>query len=179
MPVFQVDIEKQLGSEYWTNSYHLSSDDMAAAAAESETLFQAEKAIHLGAVLITKVRISDMVPDNETFIVITKNETGLSGGSSGTGLPLFCAVRVDFQAAAGRNGRKYLRGVLTEADQNDFGVINQTMLDFINTNYGDPVIVDANTCKPDGTMLVDWSTHNRVAMRQLRRGSKRTQPVLP
>lgn len=177
MPLYQVDIEKLYRGEYWTNRYVLNAASIDEAHAVGGNIVAYERAIHLATVDFTKYRTSDFVKGNDLYIVGT---LGLKGQALTTTdyLPLFCCCRVDFSVGYGRPSRKYLRLPLEEANQNDGGLV-AAFRDSVNTKYIQPLVALAAFVDVDGQKLVSGSVFPQVAMRQLRRGSKRKlQPVL-
>lgn len=182
MPVFQVDIEKMLGGEYWTNVYHVFSPDLTSAAAAAVNLVTAERGFHLPQVQFTRARTA-LYP-----IGTTQSQTAVTGG---TGLlaggnelePLFVTLRVDFPATIGRPSRKYYRGVLTEIDVT-FMTLNPDslaryaplVLQLLTVSGGS----DFTLCDRQGDQLTSAIVYNGPQMRQLRRGSRRrATPILP
>jgi hypothetical protein len=177
MPIYQLIIEKQFGTEFWVNDYYLDSADMAQADSDAQPIIDAERAITANGVQFTKYRISTVTPNDGIFANFALNVSGLNN-LQGDLLPLFNVLRVDITAVQGRGGRKYLRGVLGEGDIT-FNTIVPAAVSFFNTNYCN--VLDGLTylVKKDGTALADASVFTQVGMRQLRRGSKRrTTPII-
>jgi len=124
MPVFKVDIEKQYGTEFWTNVYYVDAASLTLAHAVAAEIVNAEQEIHLVSVNFTKYRTSDLLPDTDQYISTALNSPG-ERGFAGDPLPLFNVVRVELSVGIGRPGRKYLRGILCEGDIT-FNSINGT-----------------------------------------------------
>jgi hypothetical protein len=178
MPVFKIDIEKQLGAEYWTNVYHCDVADLDAADDVALEVLDAERAIHHVTVTFTKRRVSDIVPNTDNFRTTPINLTGELNDPAAL-LPLFNVLRVDAVAQTGRPGRKYLRGCLTEGAIT-FDTIVPAALTTFDTGYSNAMDLITELCDEDGDPFIDWQSNPKVGMRQLRRGSKRrTQPIIP
>lgn len=177
MALFKIDIEKLLGSEYWTNRYFVRTDTLANAVPQGQDIVDAERLIHSSLVTFTKLRASTADPENEEYTIVTLGVNGLYNQTDL--LPLFNCYRWDFTAVSGRPSRKYYRGCIS---QGDFGgdLLNITSPAFESaiealfavgaTGNG---IVD-----PQEQLLTDAVRWPYIAMRQLRRGKrKRTEPV--
>jgi len=179
MALFSLDVQKTFRGLFWTNRYILeltgiSDGDTAAAA-----IIEAERAITIPDVDFTSYRISDMVVGTDIFRVVPVNESGERVILT-QALPLFDVLRVDFGTDVGRPSRKYLRGVLAEGDQENYGELIVGSLAEFQTNYADAVLAVTEYVDVDGQAFVSAAPFSRVAMRQLRRGSrKRTEPVIP
>lgn len=182
MPLFQVDIEKsivrnQAQTIYWTNVYHVDAVDMAAAVANGAIIANWERAITYASVAFTKMRTRLAGSTGEgTLTTLTGN--GSRSASGVTLLPLFDVVRVDFTVGLGRPSRKYLRGCLAEVDI-DGDVLTSTMLTLVSNSYATPLTDSTWYVDVDGQAITGFAVLTPVAMRQLRRGSKRkVAPVL-
>lgn len=170
MPTHQVDIQKVLGSEYWTNRYLLDMDSFSAAIDLQSAIITAEVALHSTLVQFDKARVSNLA--TEEFLV---TPLGITGTRSPTDLlPLFNTLRYDFTAATGRPSRKYYRGVLGEGDING-SAVTSTFTTFegliealFKENAESQGIVD-----PQDTLLTSAVRFPFVQMRQLRRGTRR------
>jgi hypothetical protein len=124
--LFTVRVVKYLSTNpanKWANSYEFQSN---AIGSESELLLLAsslvnfEIALHLGVVTFDRVLISTWEPDSvpynpANFISSTLTGVGTRGGS-GDALPLDKTFSVTRQAASGRFGHLFYRGVLVEGD---------------------------------------------------------------
>ncbi len=176
MPLFQVDIEKQLGSEFWSNRWIVDVADLANAVALGEFIWEGEQAFHSTAVTFTRYRASSLQQGDGVFSIVPIGEQG-ARASGGTLLPLFNTLRADMPAETGRPSRKYWRGVLTEGDidgsavVSDFGLF---MLYFAGAL--DPAATN-QIVDPQGQTLTGLIVHPFVQMRQLRRGRRRRQGV--
>lgn len=176
---WKVDIEKQLGTEFWTNVYYVNAESITAAAPIANEIVQAERAISHISVQFRKFRISDIDPETELFFTQVLNVIGLRGTATNYPIPLFNVVRADLSTATGRPSRKYLRGVLCETDILGNG-IEVTTLGEISVAYGDALEAIEELVDVDDQPFTAVTINPFVAMRQLRRGSRRrTIPVLP
>lgn len=179
MPLYSLDIEKQLGTEYWTNRYILDGASPAGLNTAAVAIVAAERAITLDSVTFTKYRISSVATGDDDYVIIALGSAGQRAVGGATALPLFNCVRVDFDATQGRPSRKYLRGIIAEGDQSDFGVLNDTLLDFVDENYTGYVVGVPEFVDVDGQGFTGGRSMKAIAMRQLRRGSRRrTTPIL-
>jgi hypothetical protein len=177
-PFWQVDVQKQLGTEYWTNVYHVARSNQASARLFAEKVIALEREFHHNLTVFTSYRVTPFPGPAEGTVV----PVGLFGiGGAGPYLPLFCCLRADFPAPTGRPSRKYWRLPIEEVAQVN-GQIEPT---FVSAWQG---VVDAFFASPDSAGMIDIDgqllTSGRilpaVAMRQLRRGSRRRiTPVIP
>lgn len=178
MPLFSIDIEKVYG-ETWTNRYICEADDLASATSLSSVYLGAEAAIHSNIVTISRARISSMAEGDDAYQIVQVNTQG-SRNTTGETLPLWNVVRVDFTAiGGGRPSRKYLRLPIYEGDQAS-GALGNTIMSLVETSYVTPLIAPSAMYRDvDGQSFASGQVFPRVAMRQLRRGSRRrTTPVL-
>lgn len=178
MPLYSVDVEKLLGSEYWSNRYIVNAASLAAANSVGAQIATIEQNVHSSEVTITKLRTSDQVMGTDEFIVTPLNNIGLAAAGVSR-LPLFCVARVDFSVGAGRPSRKYLRLPIYEAD-----VENETFTGAFQTrianDYVTPLVNLVGYVDVDGQEVIMGQLFPKLAMRQLRRGSKRRlEPIIP
>lgn len=179
MPLFSLDVQKTFRGLFFTNRYILNLSSVSAGGTAADAIIAAERAITIPDVDFTSYRISDMVPGTDTFVVVPINESGERVVLT-QALPLFDVLRVDFGTGIGRPSRKYLRGVLAEGDQENYGELLAASLAEFQTNYANAVLAVPEYVDVDGQEFVSAAPFSRVAMRQLRRGSrKRTEPVIP
>lgn len=180
--LFQIDTEKQLGLEFWTNVYYVAASDLANAALAADTIVSAERVFHSNRIIFTKARARTALKGDDVFTTTTYNTMG-QYGAGGNHLPLFNVVRVDIGASAGRPSRKYYRTDFGQAQVFDglflveyINVVRTALLDMQNT-----LSADAHTWNDvDGQGLTQFpSVSPTIGMRQLRRGSKRRlTPIL-
>lgn len=182
MPLFQVDVEKRLLSEYFSNVYYLQSPTIASAVTDAGLIVAFERSIMLDNVNFTKQRVRTTTVGDDVYALTTLSGLGSRSSSGGT-LPLFNTLNVVLSAVVGRPSRKYYRGVLQESDI-DFTSVSVGLLGTVTTNANtlltamaaaDSALVDI-----DNTGIFSMLPVSEVGMRQLRRGSKRrAQPILP
>lgn len=179
MAQWKVDIEKLFSGEYWTNVYYVEADTLALATAHAADIVDLEKATTYDVVTFTKALITPIPNPGNAFATLPINDTGdLVVGTSDL-LPLFNVVRVDLIVGEGRPSRKYLRTPVAE-DWTTAGSFTTAVLNDINTRYAAPLVALGFVTDESGNPIVGSSVYPKVAMRQLRRGSKRrTTPVLP
>jgi hypothetical protein len=176
MPVWQVDIQKQLGSEYWTNVYHVDVAGQAQAAAVAEQIAAIEQDIHLTIVTFVNYRVRPYPSGGAPGTVYPLGYNGQN--PSGSYLPLWNTLNVVFQAATGRPSRKYLRIPIVEEAQSD-GVLNPTYLASFQDNYAEPLQLIPELVDVDGQGFGAIRVLSAIGMRQLRRGSRRrVTPVI-
>ena len=176
MPLFQVDIEKRLNSEFWSNRWFVRANDLSRSTLFAQQIVTAERGFHAAAVTFTRFRSSTVAAGDDAYVVVPIGEVGLRG--VGALLPLFNTLRMDFTAATGRPSRKYFRGVLGEndidgaamtTDFSDDATIIEGIFAIASEEEG---IVD-----PQEQLLTAAVVHNLVQMRQLRRGKRRRQGI--
>lgn len=173
MALWSIDIEKRLGSEFWSNRYIFSDlgeidvNDMAS------DLVALEIGFHSELVTFTRYRASTLAEGDETYNIVPLNSFGSRSGQ-GTLLPLFNTLRFDLTAAVGRPSRKFYRGVLGEGDINGDAVITSpfgsaavTLSTFFAEGIGNGLV------DPQGGLLTGVTIHPFVQMRQLRRSRRR------
>lgn len=179
MPLFSLDIQKSLRGEFWTNRYILNADTLLAATPDAVLIVEAERAITIADVQFVSYRISDQIKGTDQYIVVPIGTFGLRVTST-QALPLFDVLRVDFGVGLGRPSRKYLRGVLSEQDQTNYGELDLAAVTYFTNNYATPVKDVAGYVDVDGQDITSGRVYGQVGMRQLRRGSKRKEkPVIP
>lgn len=179
MPLFNLQIEKELNGEFWVNRYIVELDDLTQAVLIGNTITGFELAVHLDVVTFTKYRVSDIDPATDAFVIVPIGQQGQRAIGANQYLPLWNVFRVDFPAGVGRPSRKYVRGPVLESDSVN-GVLEPATVAFMNANYGTPLGDLPEFVDVDGTGLGTGITQANVAMRQLRRGSRRrTTPILP
>lgn len=178
MSIFKVDIEKQLGTEFWTNVYYVDAESLTAAHAIGAEIVVAERGIHSNLVTFTKYRTSDMVPGTDQFITEPLNVQGAVAANSSL-LPLFNVLRVDLGVGVGRPSRKYLRGVLYE-DTVTFDTVDPAAVAVYDADYANDLEIIEELVDIDGQPIINVTVNPKVGMRQLRRGSRRaTTPIIP
>jgi hypothetical protein len=178
MALWSVDIEKFTAGEYWTNRYIVNQPDITLAQASGLGITNFERSVTSDSVTFTKYRVSDLNPETDLYVIVPLGNLGQRSAATPL-LPLFNVVRVDFGTGSGRPSRKYLRGILVEGDIT-FNTISTDLITLINTNYADPLVAANAYVDVDGEEIINRAVYSNVAMRQLRRGSRRrTEPILP
>jgi hypothetical protein len=167
----RITIEKMYQGEYWTNVYFVDTT-VESGGATALALVEAERAVHMSQVLFTKFRIDDNTENTDVYYTGIINTFGVRSAAAADLVALFNVVRVDFQAATGRPSRKYLRGCLQESFV-AFQTIDPAQVTFIQTNYADVVAGLTGYVDVDGENIVGGVVYPLLAMRQLRRGSKK------
>lgn len=180
IPVAQFDVEHlQPGGETWTNRYLT---DMpvgdAGAQALATSLANIHRSIMYSNFTLTRVRHATLAEGDDQYRIYNINAAGQVAGAGLPMMPLWCVVRVDFPAGLGRPSRKYLRGCLAEGNI-EGSTLNATTITLITGNYAEDIAALSNIVDPQGEDLETGVVNNFMAMRQLRRGSKRKgTPVL-
>lgn len=173
MAIWRITIEKFLNAaqEYWTNVYHCDVAGGTEALAVANQLVTLERHFHLSNVVFTKARVDDNTANTDVYDTFSINLAG-QYTPSGDLFPLFNVVRVDFNTAgSGSPSRKYYRGVLSEGVAGFSGIAAQTITD-VKANTDDMCAI-SGLCDVDGQDWIDSEVWPFVAMRQLRRGSKK------
>lgn len=183
MPVFQADIEKRVGREYFTNVYYVNAATIVEAAAASVRIAAFEQYFHKDAVVFEKARVRTPAEGDDIFVNTPLGFLGLQVNQPAQQLPLFNVLRVDFGVATGRPSRKYYRVLLNESDIESANVA-QALRDVVTLRYGEMVAdlggLGVQHVDIDGQLVVNCVPQIPIGMRQLRRGSRRrTQPILP
>jgi len=177
MALYQVDIEKQLDTEFWTNVYHVDVTDLSNAIGAGTTLVNIERTIHLDAVTFTKFRVRPYPSSGNTGTIVPVGELGQNTGQ-GAYIPLWNTLNVVFGVATGRPSRKYLKLPIPEASQTN-GTFIQAFLDDWQEQYADAMQALDFLVDVDGQNILTVRVQPKVGMRQLRRGSKRRlQPII-
>lgn len=175
---WKVDIEKFINGEYWSNVYYVDTETMILASGVAREIVNAEETVTNDNVQFTKYRVSDTDPETELFMTVVLNEAG-ERHSTVDLLPLWNVVRVDLTAEAGRPSRKYLRGILSEADI-AYVNINSLVVAEIDVGYCQALEAIEELVDIDTQPFTAVNVKPNVGMRQLRRGSKRrTLPIIP
>lgn len=177
MALYQVVIQKSLGTEFWVNDYTVDASSADGARVKGLQIADLEKVIHHNDVLFTSMRVRLNINLGEQGTVYTLSFHG-TGGDYGYA-PLFNVARIDMSPTLGRPGRKYLRLPCPTASIVG-GRWAQSSLDSINDAYCIPLQNLGGIVKPNGQVITVIRMNSVVGMRQLRRGSKRRlEPIIP
>lgn len=182
MPVFQIDIEKQFGTEFWTNVWHVRAPSIGDAVPAANEIKDYERGIHKSYVTFTKGRVRTAVKGDDVYSTLVYNQPGLVANTDSY-LPLFNIVRVDLQAEQERPSRKYFRLPLAENDQAN-SLLAGSVTSSVNAGMAGLIAALQGLGTPlvdvDDQLIISATTALSVGMHQLRRGSKRRQqPILP
>lgn len=173
--IWQIDIQKQLGTEYWTNVYFSDAGTLPAAKTVGDNLVANEKLIHANIVNFIQMRIRPYPSGGQQGTVYQLS--GVGSVSTADYLPLFNVARVTLTVASGRPSRKYYRLPVGEADQAN-GTFIPAKVSSLNTSLAS-FITTANLTDESGNVFTAATVVPTVGMRQLRRGSKRrATPVI-
>lgn len=178
-PYWQIDIQKRMGNEYWTNVYHVARSDQAGARAAGEFIISnLEIPLHREMVEFVSMRVAPFPGPSEGTIY----PIGEIGGQPNISyLPMFVVMRVDFPAPTGRPSRKFYRQPVAEADQENGAFTTAAFTAYqgvIQGFFDDPQ--SSGLIDVDGQLLASGQLQVSLGMRQLRRGSKRrVTPVIP
>lgn len=132
MAVFVVSIRKHLTSNNlfaWSNVYHVEAPTILEAVPLADSLVDMETQIHTPLVTLHSYRIADENGPLAPVIHILNTACTLESG--GDAMPVFLAVRVDFEAVQGRPGRKFYHSMLGETAQAG-GNLTTAMLGTLN-----------------------------------------------
>lgn len=167
---FQVEIEKVFQGEFWVNRYFVNAASLGDAQLVGSHIVAAERVITSNRITFTKMSTRTTTRGDYVYTTSVLNLLGLRNFSDV--MPLFVVARVDFQAAAGRPSRKYLRGVLMESDV-DVMTVSAARVTAINTDYAQVLAALAGFVDVDNDDIVGGACSPITGMRQLRRGSKK------
>lgn len=173
MPTFQAEIQKSVGEEDWVNVYYLFAVDLLNAVALMADVIDIERNVHLDIVTFERLLVRDTNPAVSEFHITPLSGPGIRSTTSFQALPLFNCIRCDMGYGFGRLGHKFLRGCLTEGDQNAGALVTATV-DAYQSDYADAINALAILTKEDGTELTNASIYSKVASRQLTRRKRPT-----
>ena len=173
MARFQVDIEKRLGSEFWSNVYQVQAPDLASAEAFGQFLVAAERASTAQAVTFTRYRTSSVAMNDGVYAITSVAQPGQRVMNSI--LPLFNTLRIDINTSPGRPSRKYYRAMLDEFDIAGDAVTTATFLPLtlaLSDLFAETAEM-TGLVDPQGQLFNSITIHPFVQMRQLRRSRRR------
>lgn len=174
MALFQIDVEKLIGTETWTNVYHCDVADTAAAIVVAGQIKDLERPVHAVAVTFVGARVRLAGPGHVGTIVLY-NQAGTKV-ITGQLLPLFNCARIDFGNLTKRPARKYLRGGV-ESSGLPAGFVHQAAFLTALTTYADGILAIASIRDSANRPLTSRAVISFIGMHQLRRGNRVT-PVL-
>ncbi len=175
-----VDVQKLLGGEYWTNVYNVTAPDIAGARTAALEIVGYERSVHASQISFDLLRIRPAILGAGNGLVEALGGTGQVAHGP-TKLPLFCVVRVDFRTDQGRPSRKYLR-IGFDAGALETGLTGRFAAAYvavIQSTYADPLVAETYFVDVDNQPFTSAVVFPQVAMRQLRRGSKRKPIITP
>lgn len=173
LPLWRIEIVKQLQSEQWSNDYLTDDATMDDAQDLAQILLTWERNLHMSVVTFVYMRVSSYVPGDRTFRHINVNAQGLA--VPGDYIPLFNTMRVDFSTSDSDPGRKYYRVPVGEATQTNgtFTTDIVTQVDIQILNF----LVTTNALEhlvtPKGNRITGATVYPRVQIRQLHRRNKK------
>jgi len=166
-----------MGTEYWTNVYHVNVASLADALTEGYQLVDREKVIHHTNVAFDRIRVSAMPVSGGQFISAALVGDGLAPGPSD--VPLFVVARVEWTVGFGRPGVKMYRGALVEADIVGPTALTPEVRSFYATWAAETLVQVPTLQKMSGGVFTAGVLSPSPGMRQLRRGSRRrTTPII-
>jgi hypothetical protein len=182
MPVFQIDVQKDLGGEFWANVYYVSCASLSQAESTFSTFLAFEQSFHYSQVHFNKLRASTLTENDFQFVSSAVDENGTLEATVAIN-PLFDAIRTDLNVAVGRPGRKYYRGCLQQTDWGELGFIDPAQRTLITTAVSDLItdlatLGDFTLVQRDGDEIITAAVAPFYTNRQLRRGSRRAVPVI-
>ena len=166
------------GDRFWTNVFHVNAVDLDAAAAWANIVLVPVIALPMdGSFKVVKTLVNHLADD--TFVTTPMN---IPGGASGSPyLPLFNTVKMLIAVAGhGRNDYKFLRGIISEANQTN-GQLDAGLVSGMASAWDD-LITDSSASGVDlvddaGNLWLTSTCQQAVQMRQLHR--KRKKVVVP
>ncbi len=167
--LWQVDVQKRLGSEHWTNVYHLNYPSFGEAKSAADQIVTVEKGFHGGEVNFVSYRLAPFPAFGTQGTIINLTGTGQQGISPY--VPLFNTLNAVFTPSQGRVSRKYYRLPVFENTQEN-GTFSSTFIQAYAPYLVDMLAI-TGLCDVFGRSFIGASFVSAVGMRQLRRGSKR------
>jgi hypothetical protein len=179
MVLYECDIQKYDGdSYYWTNQYHIEAGDYTSALTTAVQITDIERTIHTTRVQYNALRVKLKGTPHGASQIQPLSGYGTYAATGSDKLSYWNVVRCDFAVALGMPNRKYLRTLMDEAMI--FGLsLSNGYHDFIQTNYVLALLQVPGLRSNHDQLFVDGVCKPNVAMRQMRRGSKRkARPVI-
>lgn len=176
MPLFNVDVQKQQGNEFWSNVYHVDAADVTEALTRGQAIANIEKAVHGSDVNITAVRArrAGLIGAETAFAALN-----IACTYAASTMPLAVCARVVFGNGTSRPGIKYLRTAVNPTEVSQRTTIIPARLTTLQTNYCDPLLALPYLRDSKNRVVLTVKPAPNIANHQLRRGSKRKlQPVI-
>lgn len=170
-PYWEITIQKFLNTEYWTNVYHCAASSLASAQNVADAIVLMERGLHSDVVTFDLYRVRSYPGPSEGTITPI-GEFGAAG--TGSYMPLFNVLRVDWRVTSGRPSRKYYRAPVLESWQDNAQLtlaIQSQIAGVLDDFLEKPEF--AQMIDVDGQLWVNGIVNPAVGMRQLRRGSRR------
>lgn len=179
MALFAVDIQKDDSKGYfWTNQYHVEAGDYSAALTIGVEIADIERTIHTTRVAYNSIRVKQPLTPFGVSIIQPLSGYGTYAATGGDVLPYWNVVRCDFGVSLGLPSRKYLRTLMDEAMIYGYSLSNGYR-DLIAANYVTPLLQLNGLRSNHDQVFLEGVVKPDVAMRQMRRGSKRrARPVI-
>lgn len=177
--VYNIDVQKRLGTEYWTNRYHCVALTLEEALQIGLELSAKEAVVTVSEVSFVSVRASTPQPNDGVYLV---EQTNYSGGvvTPTHALPLFVVVRVTFTKGPGAPDVKYYKGMANPDALADAFNYKQATVNALQIDLAAALLATEGLSSQAGLPYTNIKVDQRVGMRQLRRGSKkRDEPVIP
>ena len=169
----------RLGTQKWSNVYHVDAPDLVSAADTFEVEMQPELLLLLHvSCLLDKVLISSTTDD--TFVERLIGQGGDNGDTDDL-MPLFNSIKVFFAPdGLGRPDYKFLKGTLTD-DANESGFIASSVVTNVITNF-EAIIsgMSGGSCplvSENGDLWTGVTVQSEIQMRQMHRRRKRATPT--
>lgn len=177
--VYQIDTQKSMGGEYWTNRYHCVAGSLDDALQIGLELSAKEAAQSLSQVSFVSVRASTPQKGDDVYLVEQVNYNGgITAG--GTSMPLFVVARLTFTKGPGRPDVKYFKGMLNTDATADAFTLKGNVVTGLQDGIAAALLATEGLSSADGDPYTNIKVDKRIGMRQLRRGSKkRDEPVIP
>jgi hypothetical protein len=177
MPVYKLDYQFVVGTEYWTNKWYVIATDRVDAVTAANAIATIMAGFVLQPVVLDKVRITPEPFLKNVYQDIALSLTGTAG--AGPVAPLFNCARLRSSGNYGRQTNHYMRGTVQldsiAADQR----FNAGAITFFNGKCAQLMDLNWPLCDKNGYVYVYLNVSPIVGMRQLRRGSKRrVRPVI-
>lgn len=173
VPLWRIEIVKQLGSEQWSNDYLTDNETIDDAQDLAAVLQTFERNIHMEIVQFPYIRVSSYVAGDRTFRHFDTNLGGLQ--TVAEYLPLFNTVRMNMSTSDSDPGRKYYRIPVPETQQSN-GTLASGYVTSLNGLIGTYLVTPLaleQLVTPKGNRITSAAMYPNVQMRQLHRRRKK------